>query len=61
MPRWIFRDRLAGKANREGPAKPSIWQKVVFCFTKSLPTLYIPYYPQIVRSSFQRENHRKYT
>ena len=61
MPRWIFRDRLAGKANCEGPAKLSIWQKVVFCFTKSLPTLYIPYYPQIVRSSFQRENHRKYT
>ena len=27
------------------PAKVFVWQKVVFCFTKSLPTLYIPSLP----------------
>ena len=33
--------------------KLSVWQKVVFCFTKSLPPQYIYfYYPQIVRSAF---------
>ena len=43
-------------------AKLSVWQKVMFCFTKSLPILYIyPHYPQIIRSAFQRENLRKYT
>ena len=34
----------------------------MFCFTKSLPTLYIyPHYPQIIRSAFQRENPKNYT
>ena len=43
-------------------AKLSVWQKVMFCFTKFIPTLYIyPHYPQIVRSAFQRENSKKYT
>ena len=29
----------------EGLAKLSVWQKVMFCFTMSLPTLYIPSLP----------------
>ena len=30
------------RSTREGLAKLFVWQKVMFCFTKSLPTLYIP-------------------
>ena len=41
--------------------KLSVWQKVKFCFTKSLPTLYIPLLPTNCKECFQRENPRKYT
>jgi len=34
------------------PAKVSIWQKVVFCFTKSLSTLYIPLLPTNYKECF---------
>ena len=54
------------RVSRERPssevlAKLSIWQKVIFCFTKSYPHYIYLHYLQIVRSAFQKENPRKYT
>ena len=38
----IFASVSQERPSREVLAKLSVWQKVIFCFTKSLRTLYIP-------------------
>ena len=49
----IFVSVLPERPSHEVLAKHSIWKKVIFCFTKSLLTLYIyPHYPQIVECAF---------
>ena len=45
----------------EGLAKLSVWQKVIFCFTMFLPTLYIPSLLTNCKKCFLEKNPRKYT
>ena len=52
----IFVSVLQVRPTHEGLVKLSIWQKVRFCFTTSLSTLYIPLLPTNCKECFQREN-----
>ena len=49
------------RPTHEGLVKLSVWQKVMFCLTMSLPILYIPTLPINCKECFFREKTLKYT
>ena len=49
------------RPTREGPAKVFVCKKLCFALSSLYPYYIYPYYPQSVRSAFQRENPKKYT
>ena len=57
----VFASVLRVRLTYEVLAKHSIWKKVVFALLSLYPHYIYLNYPQIIRSSFQRENPKKYT
>ena len=61
MPTCHFMSTLQERPSREVLAKHSVSQKVKLLYQILFPHYIYPYYPQIVRSTFQRDNPSKYT
>ena len=55
----IFTSVSWERPSRKVLMKLSVWQKVIFCFTKSLPTLYIPSLPTNCNECFLKKKHHK--